>query len=54
MPIYEFLCNECKKTFRLTLNLAEHAKGKFVCPKCNSKKVEQKVASFVAMTGKKS
>ncbi len=54
MPQYEYVCNKCKKTFSLIMTLAEYDKGKAACPKCKSKKVEQKVAAFFAVTSKKS
>ncbi len=54
MPTYEYHCKECKKTFSMMLSLAEYEKGRVTCPKCKSKKVEQKVAAFFAVTSKKS
>jgi len=54
MPHYEFVCRECKKDFHLIISLAEYEKGHFTCPKCKSKKVEQKVTPFSAVTSKKS
>ncbi len=54
MPTYEYVCKECKKTFTAFLTLAEYEKKRVACPKCKSKKVEQKVASFFAVTSKKS
>ncbi len=54
MPTYEFICKECKKTFTLALTLAAYEKGHVSCPKCKSKKVDQKVAAFFAVTSKKS
>jgi putative FmdB family regulatory protein len=54
MPTYDFVCKECKKTFTLTMTLEEYDKGRFACPKCKSKKVEQKMAAFFAVTSKKS
>lgn len=54
MPSYSFVCKECKKSFTLTIPLSEYEKGKFACPKCQSKKVEQKLAAFFAVTAKKS
>ena len=54
MPMYEFTCKNCKKTFTLTISLAEYEKAKFTCPKCKGKKVEQRFAPFFAVTSKKS
>jgi putative FmdB family regulatory protein len=54
MPSYEFLCKDCKKTFSVVMTLEEYDKGRVACPKCKSKKVEQKAAAFFAVTSKKS
>ncbi len=54
MPTYSFYCKECNKSFTLTMPLAEYEKKKFTCPKCKSKKVEQRMAAFFAVTAKKS
>ena len=54
VPTYSFRCTECKKTFTLVMTIAEHEKGRFTCPKCKSRKVEQQLAAFFAVTAKKS
>jgi putative FmdB family regulatory protein len=54
MPTYEYVCKACKKTFTTIMTLAEYEKGQAACPKCKSKKVEQKAAAFYAVTSKKS
>ena len=54
MPRYEYYCEECKKTFEITLTLDEYEKGKIKCPKCDGKKVHQRAATFFAVTSKKS
>ncbi len=54
MPNYEFVCKDCKKPFAVTLTLEEYEKGRVACPKCKSKKVEQKPAAFFAVTSRKS
>jgi putative FmdB family regulatory protein len=54
VPSYSFYCKECKKSFTLTMPLAEYEKGKFACPKCKSKKVQQQATAFSAVTAKKS
>ena len=54
MPNYEYLCKECKRTFTVIMTLSEYEKGHVACPRCKSKKVEQKPAAFFAVTSKKS
>ena len=54
MPSYDFVCKQCKKKFTLTLSLAQYDKARPSCPKCKSRKVEQRFASFFAVTSKKS
>ncbi len=54
MPVYQYFCKECNKTFTQTMSVEDHDKRKVACPKCNSKKVEQRVAAFFAVTSKKS
>jgi putative FmdB family regulatory protein len=54
MPLYEFTCKDCQKDFSRILTLSEYEKGQFICPHCQSKDVEQKPATFYAVTSKKS
>jgi len=54
MPNYEFVCKNCQKSFSLVMTLTEYEKGRLTCPKCHSKKVEQKFSAFSAVTSKKS
>jgi putative FmdB family regulatory protein len=54
MPVYDYICNDCKKSFETVLTLAEHDKERISCPHCGSKNVEQEAAAFFAVTGKKS
>lgn len=54
MPTYDFQCAGCKKKFTLTMSFSEYGKTKVKCPKCNSKKVQQRFSSFYAKTSKKS
>ncbi|MCM8830419.1 MAG: zinc ribbon domain-containing protein [Candidatus Omnitrophica bacterium] len=38
MPIYEYVCTECKNRFEVSATLAEKEKGlKPDCPRCGSK-----------------
>jgi putative FmdB family regulatory protein len=54
IPVYDYICNDCKKSFEMVLTLAEHDKERISCPHCGSKNVEQQAAAFFAVTGKKS
>jgi putative FmdB family regulatory protein len=54
MPHYTFFCQACRKEFSKILTLAEYEKGRFTCPRCGSRKVEQRLAAFFAVTSKKS
>lgn len=54
MPSYDYRCTECNRKFSLTMTVAEYEKKKVKCPKCGSKKVEQRLATFYAVTSKKS
>jgi len=54
MPVYDYICLECNKSFEKVLTLGEHDKESIACPYCGSKRVEQEAAAFFAVTGKKS
>jgi putative FmdB family regulatory protein len=54
MPVYDYVCKKCQKSFELVLSLSAHDKGNIRCPKCGSKKVEQEYVAFFAVTSKKS
>ena len=43
MPLYDFSCADCGKTFELSLSLAEHGSDspKKICPSCASKNITQ-------------
>jgi putative FmdB family regulatory protein len=53
MPVYDYVCHDCHKTFELILTLKEHEVAA-KCPKCGSKNVEQEATAFYAVTPKKS
>jgi putative FmdB family regulatory protein len=50
MPMYEYECGKCKKTFTVALSLKEHEQGVAACPGCGSRKVSQLITSFIAKT----
>lgn len=54
MPTYEFVCEQCNKTFTLTMGVSEYEKKKIHCPKCKGKKTKQLISSFQTVTSKKS
>jgi len=32
MPVYDYVCKDCQKSFELVLTLGEHDKGDIQCP----------------------
>ena len=54
MPVYEYICKHCKKSFEKILTLTEHDQQQISCPLCGSKSVEQAAAAFYAVTSRKS
>lgn len=54
MPLYDFRCLNCKRTFTLVLSVKELEEKKHTCPKCKSKKVEEEITRVTVVTSKKS
>ena len=54
MPTYDYACKECKKSFTVTMTMGDHDKARVVCPKCKSRKVEQRYGTVFTITSKKS
>jgi putative FmdB family regulatory protein len=54
MPVYDYVCKDCNKTFEKIITLTEHEKEKISCPFCASKNVEQEATAFFAVTSSKS
>jgi putative FmdB family regulatory protein len=54
MPVYDYLCNDCHKTFEQMLTIREHDGQQIKCPYCRSTNVVQVAAAFYAVTSKKS
>lgn len=54
MSQYLFQCQDCNKEFTQALHMSDREKTEIACPHCGSKRVEQLVAAFSAMTSKKS
>ena len=53
MPTYEYLCENCKKDFEVTLTITERAKASVKCPGCGSNKVSPQMTVFSAKTSRK-
>ncbi len=54
MPVYDYVCKDCGAQFELVLTLSEHDAERTICPKCESRNIEQEVAEFFAVSSKKS
>ncbi|HUT25472.1 MAG TPA: zinc ribbon domain-containing protein [Sumerlaeia bacterium] len=54
MPVYEFSCRKCSKSFTLKLSLADYESKKARCPKCSSARVVRRISAFSVKTSKKS
>jgi len=53
MPVYEFTCQDCHKTFEVTRPMSE-ASANAACPACGSKRTERIWSTVSAVTAKKS
>lgn len=54
MPVYEYVCLDCKKTFEITKPIAKFEPKTVACPKCHSRNVERHWSSVFVETAKKS
>ena len=54
MPIYEYVCQKCRKRFELVRRIKENGRKAATCPKCASKKVERRWSSVSVATSRKS
>lgn len=54
MPVYEYVCKDCKQRFEAILTIKEHESKQVSCPRCNSRNIEQDVAEFSVVTSRKS
>jgi len=54
MPVYEYICKHCRKSFEKILTLTEPRPAADLLPALRSKNVEQAAAAFCAVTSRKS
>jgi putative FmdB family regulatory protein len=50
MPLYEYRCEKCDKSFEMLRRMSEADTG-VECPKCASKRVKRQFSSFAAVGG---
>ncbi len=53
MPIYEYICLDCKKTFEIVRPMSDSSPKSVVCPRCESKHVERHWSSVFVETSRK-
>jgi len=54
MPVYEYVCQACKKPFELVRPIKENGRNATTCPKCTGRKVERRWTSIFVETSRKS
>lgn len=54
MPVYEYICSDCKKTFEIVKPITQAPKKSVACPKCDSKNVDRRWSSVFVETSRKS
>ena len=53
MPVYEFACRDCQKTFEIVRPMSESS-ADVMCIHCGSRKVERIWSTVYTVTSKKS
>ena len=54
MPVYEFACRDCQKTFEIVRPMSESSSANVACTHCGSTNVERIWTTVHAVTSKKS
>jgi putative FmdB family regulatory protein len=54
MPLYEFICLDCKKEFAVVMSIKERETEKIKCTHCGSENVQQRFTSVFTKVSKKS
>jgi putative FmdB family regulatory protein len=50
MPIYEYRCEDCDRSFEVLTSFGERDRGQ-ICPSCESRKTRVLVSSFASIGG---
>ena len=53
MPTYDYICEECRKSFSVFLRYEEYEKAEVVCPDCGSGKVRRRIGAVPVAVGEK-
>lgn len=51
MPIFEFVCGGCGRSFEEIMTFAQLEAGEATCSDCGSKRVERRMSTFAASSG---
>jgi putative FmdB family regulatory protein len=54
MPVYEFVCRDCRKSFEVVRPMEKATAGDVKCPACASSRVDRIYSNVYAKTSKKS
>jgi putative FmdB family regulatory protein len=54
MPVYEYICRDCAKTFEMRRPMAEASAKDLKCPSCGRARIDRIYSSVYAKTSKKS
>lgn len=54
MPTYEFKCEKCGRVFEVFAPIKKRARLKPTCPRCKSKRVNQRFGRVMVLTASKS
>jgi putative FmdB family regulatory protein len=54
MPVYEFVCRDCQKSFEVVRPMEKATAGDVKCPACASSRVDRIYSNVYAKTSKKS
>ena len=54
MPVYEYVCRDCKKAFEIVRPISGTPATDVKCPACGSHQVERTYSHVYAVTSKKS
>lgn len=53
MPVYEFICLDCKKQFEVLKQVQKYDPKKIECPRCHGRKVERHWSAVFVETSRK-